>query len=861
MHLYILVSNVNNKSSRSASKSKRTLHAVPCRKTRVATVVAQYEYQSTLCTDTEPADSQTHKLTTFFDENPSFTCATKTSDDPTRDASMSADANLSTFFERPVEIFDVQWLVGSPLNIQYPIWQLWFNNPRVQNRLANFRNFRGNLHIKLVLNGNAFYWGSAMASYVPYTESTPFINTDVNFKGDKMSASQRPHILIDPTTSQGGQLDLPFFWHHDSIDITKDAMAGMGSIWLNSLVDLNNTQNTTSITINGYAWMTDVKLSGPTQVNPLGLAPQSDEYSDGGPISKPAAIVAKVAGKLENVPVIGKYAMATKMAASTAGAIAKQFGYSRPAEISNPGKFKLTQTGDMATTDSVDTSNLLTINSKAEVTIDPSTVGLSNVDELAFKHLYQKESWLTSVPWEVGFARNKMLFSMPITPMICNAQARTIPPSIVGTNLAPCGFVAAPFRFWKGRMKIRLQFVGSAFHKGRIRLSWDPAFGDQTVEDNTVYNQIVDISDQRDFTMIVGWGSHKPALLTGGIPAATNYLNGAMAPMNDFLHNGALKLSVVNPLVYPSSTTSDVYFNVFVSFDELEVFDPDSDNFQLHSYFPPPPAVQQESEYEEQSEHIGDSKPVDNAAPSDAPLINTVGGVKDVIGSAAFMHGDPVSSFRQIMKRYCYLETIVYQEQAVAAKFNSTTISRRAVPLYRGPQVGGIHATGTANYVPMVPFAYLAGAYAGWRGSVRYKAYTSGNIFWPHTYKVSRGGSGAFSVDPQTYTYSPDNMTVQRAAVDESFSGSHVVADIQGNIMEFSIPYYLSRRFAYEYLAPNSTDPFNGFRIEATSLVRPNQLTESRSFIDFYQSVGDDMNFFYFRGVPTMYFYDQLPVA
>ena len=867
-----MLSNVNKQSSRPDSKSKRALHVAPRNENEVGLerpttckhnlgtcckLIAEYEPQSEICSDTVPSSEQHHTLTTFYDENPSFTCSTKTTQDPTRDSAQDGDAMLSTFFERPIVIDKSTWTVGGTLNKVYEPWGLWSANPRVRNRMANFRNFRGDLHLKVVINGNAFYWGSAILSYQPYNENSSFIREDATYIGDKMQATQRPHIMLDPTTSQGGQLDLPFFWHDDNVDITQNTMNRLGSVWLTGLVNLENTQSTQSITITTYAWLTNVKLSGPTQVNPIGLLPQADEYNDGGPISKPAAIVSKIAGKLETTPVIGKYAMATKMAANTVGTVARALGYSKPLEISNPQKYKNTQTGDLATTDTVDTCVSLGMSSKKEVTIDPSTTGLSNVDELMFKNLYQKESYLCSVPWRTTDTSDNLLFSAPVTPMLVNSVARDIPASIVGRNLAPCGYVALPFRYWKGRMRIRFQFVGSAFHKGRVKLSWDPAFGQSTVEDNTTFNQIVDVADQRDFSMVIGWGSHQPALSTGGAPATTNYSLGAvLAPGNGLFHNGMLKLSVVNTLVFPATTTADVAFNVFVSFEDLEVFDPDSDNFQLYSYFPVPPAPAAQ-EYEEQSasHHIGDSTPVENAAPDSAPLINEIGGSK-MLEPAAFMHGDPVVSFRQAMKRYAFVESIVFQESAAAANMNSTLITRRAVPLYRGPQVGGYHGNDEV-VCPMTMFAYIAGAFSGWRGSVRYKVYNIFPELWRHSMTVSRGGSGVISQSFTSYSLSSENITQQRAAVDESFSGRAITCEVMGHILEFEIPWYANRRFAPTHIPPNTNTAFATYRIEVSSLTRPNDIIESRQVLDIYQSMGEDMNFFYFRGVPTLYFFDR----
>lgn len=870
-----------NRSSRSDSRSKR----ITCSSLQAYNgegVDTPYERQAEFCADEVPSDQQVHKLATFYDEHPSHTCIPKSNDDPTRDSAMDTNAMLATFFERPVKIQEFDWQVGTPFSTVFNPWADWFDNTRVKNRLSNFRNFRGDLHLKFLINGNSFYWGSLMASYypLPVASRNPFYFTQAEFLPDLMAASQRPKILLDPTTNQGGEMVLPFFWDEDNYDITSGLMNDIGQIWMTSLVELNNVTGTNPINISVFAWVSDIKLSGPTAVNPTGLAPQAekvtkassgkDEFSEEGPISKPAAIISKIAGKLEKAPVIGPYAMATKMAATTVGSIAKQFGYCRPREISDPMQYKNTQTGDLATTDAVDTSASLALTAKRELTIDPRTTGLSEVDELEFKHLYMKESYLTSIPWQSSDLQSQILFSAPVTPMLANVDARTIPPTEDGTGLTPAGFVAAPFRYWRGTMCMRFQFVGSAYHKGRVILQWDPAAGSTTVETNLVFSQVIDVAEKRDFTMKVKWGSNFPALQVNGIPQQTNYEFLDVAPTNLNFHNGNIKMFVDNRLAYIATNTDPVAFNVFVSWEDLEVFGPESDAFNFWTPFPvfpaPPPAPAPPllekigDAYERQAEvHMGDSKPSEQGAPDSAPTLNEVGGDQP-LASAAFMHGDPIVSFRQIMKRYCFQNSVLWQETAPASSMNHTTISQKIYPLFRGTQAGALHSGGGENLIPTSMYAWVAMCYAGFRGSVRYKAFPRFDPRWAHYVRVNRLGSNTqYDITTSAFLYTNDNLNVVNTVFDESFSGRQLtVQQTMGNVLEFEVPFYANARFAYSYNRPDEVDRL-GWTIEVDSMSRPTDVAESRQSFDIYVSCGDDMNFFFFRGVPTLYFFDKLP--
>merc|ERR1712127_414048 len=121
------------------------------------------------------------------------------------------------------------------------------------------------------------------------------------------------------------------------MDIPQQDWNEMGDITIKSfgnLLHANGGNDPVTVTI--YLWAEDVVLTVPTyssilvsQAGKYSNTINGDEYGSG-IISKPAAAIAKAAGALASLPVIGPYMTATQVASGAVANIAKMFGFSRP---------------------------------------------------------------------------------------------------------------------------------------------------------------------------------------------------------------------------------------------------------------------------------------------------------------------------------------------------------------------------------------------------------------------------------------------------------------------------------------------------------------------------------------------------
>lgn len=477
------------------------------------------------------------------------------------------------FFERPVRIYSTQWEVGITLNQEINPWKLFCEDPRVSNRLAHFKNLKMNLHVQLLVNGNPFYYGRGIMFYnpLPNTDSVSRLTAPPE-KADLVEQTQRPHIYFDPTKSEGGELVLPFVWPKSALDIPAAEWNAMGVITLRSLNSLRHANGATDpITITLLAYASDVELNTPTSAVPLNLSPQGkDEY---GTISFPAHLVAKAAGAIGDAPIIGKFARATEMMFGAISNVASIFGYSRPRAI--PDQLALVrQFGEIAVTNFPDTSLSLALDSKKEITIDPRVVGLAPIDEMSFLSIATREAFVGSFTWSETNATSDHLWSQAITPF-CG-----LTDSDGDFHVSPMALVALPFEFWKGSIEVRFQVVCSAYHRGRLRMAWDPDYVTDPNTFNVNYSTMLDISESSEITMRIGWGQSydylRTGLLANGINASGPYPPISARPT---FANGHLQVFVVNPLTSPSPAVTDIEINVFVkACEDFEVAAPTTIN-------------------------------------------------------------------------------------------------------------------------------------------------------------------------------------------------------------------------------------------------------------------------------------------
>lgn len=827
----------------------------------------------------------------FVDTHPGYSSTRDYTIDSMRGAPLLQDSELTDFFARPVKIRSYTWEIGLDLNESFNPWTLFMQNPRIVNRISNYHLMHMTLKLKFVINGNAFHYGRLISSYLPLAPLDE-LETVSGAKRDIVLASQRPHLYLDPTNSQGGELTLPFFWHKNLLSITLGDWNTLGTVRLATLQNLKHANGATdSVTVSIFAWAEDVKYSIPTQVNASGLSPQAKdvgEYSHDGVISKPATVVSRWAGALSNVPVIGPFARATEMGSSAIASIAALFGYCRPVMLPS-SQYRPFPKSQLAIVDSLDDTTKLSVDAKQELTIDPRTTGLGSSDELVISNLAKKESYVNNFTWAVSSSVETRLFNVVVDPCIHRqGGGRLYFP-------ATC-FAATPFKYWRGSMIFRFQVVSSRYHKGRLKIVWDPVFSSPTSEYNTAYTTIIDISDTTDFTYKVGWGqatTYRESIRPGITASGAMFDTTSYSADADAYGNGVLSVYVVNELTVPDSTiNNDIEVNVFVSAgDDFEVAVPDQSvmsklRLQDSSVPPSPAPVALERMVPNAKDMDAATNPgiapmedKMDSVPENPELVETKGAVIPTSDPSTLVHfGESISSFRQLLKRYYIHEVIPIIPQGAGSHISQVTqVRRNMFPYFPGytdstPSPGFVYdlLLGPYSYGYTTLLSYLKVAFAGWRGGTRYAIdFSTSAQNDTSRCTVSRSAIGDFS--PRNSYVPITNLAASLGLssllnvlqVDNGANGQALMTSTVNDVISFEVPFYSNYRFVpsrTRSLFDDADTNEPGFELNLLGTV-DTTVDESEQFCVSHVAAAEDMNFFYYVAPPPFYYESSAPSA
>jgi hypothetical protein len=826
--------------------------------------------------------------------------------DSTRDVGYYGDADLAEYLRRPVKILDQSWTVTSG-SFQTAIdpWTLFLEDTNVRNRVEGYRLLQGNLHIRLAINGGPFFYGRAIGAYFPRQAYNGHSFGAVNGDYYKAQLSMLPHVFLDPTSSEGGEIVCPFLCPDNWIDLIGDTYGDMGRLHLQSINDLLHANSSTgTVNITAYAWMENVRLAAPTKnsygtyaahsgeeiaASAAGLsvaaavlawartchskcaysgdesppgdiesppmeAHAGDEYGTG-IISKPASAVAKVAGMLANIPSIRPFARPTEVVASAVGRVAHVFGFSRPTIVSDIQRSKLKGAGNLANTDAHEAVAKLTLDSKQELTIDPRTVGLSDVDEMAFDYIKQKEMFVTTIEWSESDAGGAALGDLVVGP---DFHLQETINSYVLNLLAPMYTVSAPFKFWRGSIKFRFQIAASQLHRGRMRISYDPySHGGTSADENEVYSRIIDLATNRDFEMLVAW-NHPQSWLRVNDRLGTSLYNhpGGTTSRSEDFHNGDIRLEVVNELTSPNpSLAQPVYINVFVSAGEdFEVACPTDDILSISEYEP-------QSGYEphsgEEGEELIDEQ--DNIPESPAPVTSIGQEASLVDPNVHVFFGESFRSIRALLKRYCFHQVM---GASMGAEFywiesNFPVEPGQSVSPRHVTDAGATPASTPYNYTGMTYLNWFTPCYVGWRGGLRSKYMPSAFensgylMIRRFTEPVHQSDCGRYNYD--TSTTNDDHLAAETLALHKGAAGQDVSYPLVDGAAEVEFPFYSNKRFAPGRRFLNGTGTSGNEWLGENAGHLGFYHSPSTPLITRYVAAGDDFSLFMWIGQPGIY--------
>lgn len=768
--------------------------------------------------------------------------------DWTRDALFNdVDVSLSSFFERPVLTRTYTWtpLQVSAFTAIFNPWTDFFGNPRVINRINNYNLLRAKLHVRFMINGNGFYYGRLMADYLPLSNDS-VTSASTLIPENAIQASQRMKVFIDPATCCSNELELPFVYYKDGVSIPTAEWTNLGNMYVRELQGLKHANGATQpVTVSVMVWATEVQMALPTSSDSSALVAQAgDEYATSGPVQAAATAAANMAGALTEVPIIGRYARATEMAAHAASKAASIMGWSRPAELSPHKDMHPKFVSDLAPSNAGDNVSKLTVDAKQEVTVDPNVIGASLPDELSIASIAARESYLTATPWTTARVAGDMLWTSRVCPMLgaVSGSVRYLP---------ACAFAVHPFQYWRGKVRYRIQIVASSYHKGRLRLVWDPDYV-QSVESNIQFTRIVDIAEERDLTIEIDWGQTQHFLEVPLISSSSAlWRNTTQFGSSNANCNGVFSIYVLNDLATPNSTVNnDIAMNIYVSCNDLQVAVPQPISNYVNSYA----ATVQAGDVDQEAS--SGSEPGCGPATADQVLGADVSDPNDM----SVYFGERIVSFRQLLKRYnMHSSFLIANTSATIPAVWAPAFSD--VPFYYGYNNLALHSPtvpGKFSYVQSTLLHWLMPAFAAMRGSVRSKYVVNSS---------SNGAAGSMTVfrNISTNPSVPAAVTLLSITSQSAYArlananrkdcaagAATTIVASQPNL-EVEFPYYKPVRFdeprsVLQNGSIGFSSPFyNTHSVELLLSPGTTPVTLTR-----YIGVGEDFSLFWFQGCPPL---------
>lgn len=472
--------------------------------------------------------------------------------------------SISSILSRPVRVANgsidstTNTVPGNVvLSLRFPDAFL-LNSANIIDKLNYFLYFRANVHIKILFNATPFMAGKYWCTFVPFaTETNRLLQTNVS------NQTGYPGCELDIASGAPVCLKIPYcstMSHYNLIS----AESSMGDLFITTLNSITSGSSFTSMTYSVFAWFEDIELHVPTSKGVLtGFTAQmkTEEIikTTTPPISSLMNTIGEVARNVSGIS--PRLATISKPVEWISRFLAGGFsasGFNKPISLSQnttienvPGKY-------FTHADGVDRSVKL---SAMPDNMLPNHSGLfsSTMDEMDINHLISKSAILISdVTWPSSSVQGTVLKAFNVNPGLGTLDVNNSQTYFT----TPLGFIASIFQLWNGGIKYRISFAKTAFHSGRIRVSYHPGIYNQTgVGDSSyVYNEILDLSVSSEMEFTIPYVANVPwkycEVFDHGDVLDRKY------------STGIVLIEVLNSLMVSSDSVANfVKFNVWVSGD------------------------------------------------------------------------------------------------------------------------------------------------------------------------------------------------------------------------------------------------------------------------------------------------------
>lgn len=462
---------------------------------------------------------------------------------------------LKSFLQRPYNVIEKDWASSNTISdkiIDLSLPSVLFKIKAIAYKLKNFRYFRGGLRIGIRINGTKFHYGKLLACWRPSHDESSLDKWNDNV----YHASCYPHVTMSATENEVSELVVPYCLPWKYIDLDSGDNIDMGSLQiyvLNPLKIANDVPPTVSVSV--FLNFEDVEIAGMTSFDlPVAQAAIKEARikSERGLISGVMEGVSTIAGTLKTIPVISSTAGLVERAANGIGALAKSFGFCKPNDVSNWAP-RILRNWNFAYSHGLENAPKMALDPENAITPAYELLG-SHPEEMRLDHLFSTPALVAVYDWTDA---SKVVATIPMKPSLCFSKNGANVDGITGVIYSPTvlSWASMPFKYWRGSLKICIQVTCSAFHSGRLRVSWEPSVPFPT-DSSDIYlnnganrvNHVMDIQTETEFYATIPYLRNISWLRTDSDAC-----------------NGYVAIEAINHLTHPEKPIPPVYINIWLA--------------------------------------------------------------------------------------------------------------------------------------------------------------------------------------------------------------------------------------------------------------------------------------------------------
>ncbi|UZX50446.1 polyprotein [Recilia dorsalis iflavirus 2] len=393
------------------------------------------------------------------------------------------------------------------------------------------RYMRGDIVVRVQLNANKFMAGQLQIAWYYQPD------LDKNFgdlRANCFSSSQTLHTLLNAGTSNEAILRIPYRYYKTLLETSqredKELCLNMGKLYIRVLNKLNATSATSNACFfNVFVHLENCEFTGTIASN-INQVPTADAEHEMDPAS---AILLTTA--------LSKFSDANRDKPSTSAH--PQYFSPQPA-----------QSWCLGTNESENAYSL-----RLNHTLNPVRTDIAS-DLFTVSSIVKRYGLVSRKSWDSAKSSGSKLFSFPAIPMM-----RTQDYSTVSINnqtcyfLPPVSVMANLFQFFRGTLKLRLDFVATQMHTGRLLVAYVPGDHSDSLTLDDLYSSPYvefDLKESQQLEFQIPFVSDKKYW-----PRTNNLDN----PNLDLYAPGYVYIYVLNPLVCMDSISNSIDYNVYLA--------------------------------------------------------------------------------------------------------------------------------------------------------------------------------------------------------------------------------------------------------------------------------------------------------